>query len=505
VQQSSQAASEGNVSEALAAGTRAERQFEDAAEQLRRQTANQFTEEVEQLRESARQLESQQEKAGQAMRESAEPSPGLRPNDQSSELEKLLAEQRQRLRELTGQMQQTIRNAETAEPLLAQKLYDAYREAARQQVDQSLENTQQLLQNGLRQEAAEMEARARAGIGQLREDVEEAADAILGDEVEGLRRAAGTLAELADQLGRELEQFDGNEADRERSGDEAAGENSRDARRDADQPGEEGQQQPGESDRQTPGPGNESNRPDGGTRPGQSQSPSEEQRPEQEPGQRQGQGQGQGQEEGREESDGQDRAQAEGAGQSEGQGQGQGQSQGQQAGSAGQERGQGEGRQSANPQAGEPRDGDRRGGQGDRAGSGRSTGTERDGGGWTESFDDSLGSGPITGESFTEWSDRLRDVEEMISDAEIRSRAAQIRDRARSLRRDMRRRSEAPRWDLVRDLVATPLDELRQRVEQELVRRSGQREELVPVDRDPVPSRFEGRVRQYYEQLGQGR
>jgi hypothetical protein len=92
----------------------------------------------------------------------------------------------------------------------------------------------------------------------------------------------------------------------------------------------------------------------------------------------------------------------------------------------------------------------------------------------------------------------------MVNDAELRSRAAQIRDRARNLRRDMKRQSAAPQWDLVREMIATPLEELRQSVEQELARRSGQRDQLVPVDRDPVPERFEERVRQYYERLGQG-
>jgi hypothetical protein len=131
-------------------------------------------------------------------------------------------------------------------------------------------------------------------------------------------------------------------------------------------------------------------------------------------------------------------------------------------------------------------------------------GTDRDGGGFLQSLGDSLGTGPLTGDGFEQWSDGLRDVEEMVNDPELRSRTAQIRDRARNLRRDMRRRSEAPRWELVQEMIATPLDELRQQVEQELARRSGKREKLVPVDGDPVPRQFESRVRYYYEQLGQG-
>ena len=42
--------------------------------------------------------------------------------------------------------------------------------------------------------------------------------------------------------------------------------------------------------------------------------------------------------------------------------------------------------------------------------------------------------GPIAGEGFREWSDRLREVEEMLDDPELRSEVARIRDRARGMR-----------------------------------------------------------------------
>ena len=40
--------------------------------------------------------------------------------------------------------------------------------------------------------------------------------------------------------------------------------------------------------------------------------------------------------------------------------------------------------------------------------------------------------GPLTGQNFLEWSDRLRDVEEMMEDPELRAEAATIRDRAKT-------------------------------------------------------------------------
>ena len=111
---------------------------------------------------------------------------------------------------------------------------------------------------------------------------------------------------------------------------------------------------------------------------------------------------------------------------------------------------------------------------------------------------------PLTGESFREWSDRLRDVEEMIGDPELSAEAARIRDRARGFRQDFRRNSADPNWDLVQLEVVQPLVELRDRVMTELLKRTSP-EALVPIDRDPVPPRFSDPVRKYFERLGTGR
>ena len=110
---------------------------------------------------------------------------------------------------------------------------------------------------------------------------------------------------------------------------------------------------------------------------------------------------------------------------------------------------------------------------------------------------------PITGEDFREWSDRLRDVEEMVDDPELRAEAARIRDRARGIRADFKRHSAPPNWDLVRVQVAEPLSELRDRVAEELIRRTS-KQAIVPLDRDPVPPKYTEKTRLYYERLGSG-
>jgi hypothetical protein len=111
---------------------------------------------------------------------------------------------------------------------------------------------------------------------------------------------------------------------------------------------------------------------------------------------------------------------------------------------------------------------------------------------------------PITGGGFREWSDRMRDVEELLDDPDLQADAARIRDRVRAAREEFRRHAKEPDPEKLRGLVADPLRELRDRVAEE-VRRRERPDSLVPIDRDPVPPAYAEGVRRYYERLGSGR
>jgi hypothetical protein len=111
---------------------------------------------------------------------------------------------------------------------------------------------------------------------------------------------------------------------------------------------------------------------------------------------------------------------------------------------------------------------------------------------------------PLTGEEFREWSDRLRDVEEMVEDPALRADAARIRERARAMRIEIKRHSAEPNWDLVEEEIGKPLAELENRVAEELLRRASKKA-LVPLDRDPVPPQYTEKTRRYYERLGSGK
>jgi len=95
----------------------------------------------------------------------------------------------------------------------------------------------------------------------------------------------------------------------------------------------------------------------------------------------------------------------------------------------------------------------------------------------------------------------LRDVEEMVDMQDVRTEVARVRGRARAVRLDVKQKGQKPDWAVVRLEIAKPLAEVRNRIGEELARRQSQ-DALVPIDRDPVPTKFTDLVRKYYEKLG---
>jgi hypothetical protein len=444
VRRASEALEEQRVSQAAASGTRAEQQFEDLREEFRRRASNRFNDEMQEMRQQARALEEKEQKIAEQIKQPGEPKqdqPTLRDADTNREkVADEVRQQRERLGELQEKMKSTIGEAENAEPILSQRLYDAVRNVQDRKVDQALQQTERAVRQGMEQEAQRQEASAGEGVKQLREAVERAAEGVLGDETEALRRAREELRDLSQELNQEIRRNTGEEP--------REGENRRE---------DENQSQPGQGQRgQQPEERPKDQQPGERGQGQRGQQPAE--RPKDQPGQR-----------------GQDER-----GQQPGEN-----PMNEQPGERGQgQRGQGERGQQQPGQRGEQRLGDPMGGT---TGGG---GNQRE---WA----------PLTGEDFREWSDRLRDVEEMVDDPELRAEAARIRDRARAMRAEQKRHSEKPNWELVQQQIAGPLVELQQRVSEELLRRTSKKA-IVPLDRDPVPPQYSEKTRRYYERLGSG-
>ncbi|MFN7803029.1 MAG: hypothetical protein ACK5TO_03390 [Planctomycetaceae bacterium] len=574
VQRAAESLQEQQPTRAAASGTRAEQSFEELRDEFRRQSSGRFNETVRDIVDQARQLESREQDVRRQIEQAINPDAenrSLRSDTNREQMAEELNRQRQRLTELVDKMQQTITDAEESEPLLAEKLYDAAREVQSQNVPQALDATRQSVQRGLLEDAQQLEQRVGRGIEQVREKIEGAAEAVLGDETESLRRARAELRNLSREVNDELrrnqpEGEDPREADSRPAGQpgdatarepqegqpqEGQGRNGqppseetptdrqqspnrgRSGRGTASRPGEQS-----ENDPQQPNDGNApaeaetenpeaprsaesaSRDPQGRPRPGQSQGNQRNPNGESQPGQEPGEENARTGEPTEPPGEGEPQAQPGNSQAARGRG---GNARGNRAGQEpenpppGETGGEEPGEETAEPEMSQeesqPGDGD---GAGQTPSAGRPNSParqagnrNRDGGpqrGATGPLDrvtDAGGFAPFTGRDFREWSDRLRDVEEMVSDPELRAEAARIRDRARAIRGEARRNSSEPNWDLVRMQVANPLAELSRRVNDELLRRQN-RQNVIPLDRDQVPPRYSEKTRKYYERLGSG-
>ncbi len=503
VRQASEALEEGRVSKALASGTRAENDLDELKEEFRRRTAGQFTDEMREMRDEARELDEAEQDLSERLAGLDDPKnrpASLRDTGEREELVAELEQQTERTKQLLDRMQETVLEAEETEPLLADRLYEAARQARQQELDSRLNTARRMLEYGFVDDAKREEANAREGINQLRDGVERAAESVLGDETEALRRAREALEELNKQLDGELKRQNPKEP-----GDASQGESRREAGESNRQPSdaeqaesqEDGSPQSGTpkdtaNDEQEPKPGSSpSNSESSEQRPEQSEQPSDSQQPGNslQPGEPP---------EGLSPLQGSPSEQQNGSPPS-----GQPGSPSNQPGQEGQtSEGQPSEGSSSEPQSGSPSPQ----AQQPQSGSPQSPNSGSRGG-FDRAFSTNTGANnqaaPIGGDDFVEWSDRLRDVEEMLDDPDLRAEAARIRDRAKGFRIDLKRHSKEPSWDLVELQVAKPLAELRDRVIEELLRRSGD-DRAVPLDRDPVPARFSEQVRRYYEQLGSG-
>ncbi len=515
LQEAAEATGEGNVAQALASGTRAQRELQQMRDELRRENSSQFGEDLRQMRSEVRELARNQDELSERLAGlGQEQRRTLSDSGERAELRAEVERQRERMRELFERATEISSQAEATEPLLSRQLYEGLRRtnqeeslsfrelqqellnsgrlsrtvlerlqqgAASTEGGKSLELVSELLADGLIPQAGAAGRRARSGIEELQRGVERAAESVLGDDAEALRLARQELDDVTEQLRREMA-----EATRGRG------------------PGREGEAgAPQEGEGQRAGTGGRETRDgelaDAGRQPGQ-------------PGERGDSGQPGAQGE----------PTSEGAGGGEGRQQGQGQGQGE--GRLAQNRDGATAGESGQGRGGSPNDareagrsgrlagrGDPRGGGGAAGGAGFEGGVF--GGEWAgnsgpldlgDFLDDRRAPGPLTGDEFADWSDRLRNIEELIDDPALRNEVASARERARALRREYRQDLKKPDWAFVRLEIERPLLEVRNRLSEELARRDS-RNPLVPIDRDPVPARFAEQVRRYYEELGKDR
>jgi hypothetical protein len=478
VQTAADAAAQGQISEALASGTRAQRQFQTMRDQLHQQNSNQFSDELKGMRAAARELAQKEEEIGQKL---AAPAGGAAAPKRLSDdaagqgPPQDLAEQKRRLTDLVNRAKQVSQEAESSEPLLSEKLYDSVRKLAQEdsgtakefqqsllasglltrglneqltdekatEGTKSLDLTSGLVQKGYLPQAGEAQQRTQEELNHFKTGVEQAAESVIGDDTAALKLAQSELDTVMRQL-REEAQSAGKPGSR--SG--AAGGTSP-ANQVALQPSPDGKDsQAGDGD-EAPSPANQSD-----------------------------------------------------------------------SRTAGEASQQGQARQLAGASGGDSAastTGDQasQGGQapqlaGTRPAQGAASGGSdgQPGGAANQAWDGGAGGrtargpvGPITGEGYGQWSDRLRTVEEIVDSPDLRNAVAAAREHARLLRQDFARSGKRPEWAELDLRIVKPLLDVRNQIADELARR-GSQDSLVPIDRDPVPNRYTESVRKYYESLG---
>ena len=554
IQRAADAAAQGSVPQALAAGTRAQRQLQQLREDIRKRNSSEFADDLREMRQQARDLARDQEKISQQLEQASgnQSKKSLGDSGNRQELLDQIEQQKQRMNKFTERAQEISQQSETAEPLLSHQLEDSVRKLTQADANTVKETKQELLRGGMltrdlmdrMQKMADRDdggktldlardmlkegylpqagaagQRAREQTEEFRKGVERAAESVLGDDAEQLKLAQSELDALTDQLTREIAQ--------------------------SENPAQSGAGQPGEkpaAGQSQPQPGTEPGERVAGD-PGQGDDPSQKpgadgQQPGQKAGKRprdtasakgpQGQRGGQPGQNGQPGQSGQpgENGQPGEKGQSGEKGQ-PGKTPGQsgasgvaQAGSPGGQPGDNPGAAEGAAGAGEnaPNQANRlaggarnqaRGGNGGNVGGFNLddilNGTFNDAGDQRVGAGGQIGGmyrgGPFIGGNFAPWNERLRDVEQLLDSPDLRNAIATARERARLLRRDMVQDRKKPDWAVVKLQILNPLVEVRARVAEELSRHDS-KESLAPIDRDPVPARFAESVRRYYEELG---
>jgi hypothetical protein len=466
-QRASQELQNQSVSQALAAGTRAQQGMQELRENLRNQASSQFSRQMRQMRTQARDLANQEEKIGGALDSLANPDrKSLDDSAQRQQLIQQMDQQKDALTNLLGQMQNVSEQAETSEPLLSEQLYDTLRRASQMRNENLLQTGQQLIDHDLIPQAGEAETAVRKNFNELRQKVERAAQSVLGNEADAIRYAQKELDDLSAQVEREAAGAGTNSARGAAGTNLAAG----------TQPGNGGQPAPTPN---PPQPGSEH-----GSSPGQA-------------------GGGANSIAGNQPGNGTQQASRQNSGQS---GSAPGSAPGSTPGESGANQ-PGNGNQQASSQSSAQGGAERGAANGEGAGGGdRLLEAARQFGGATTAGGGRGGlgiNGPITGNQFVDWSDRMRQVEEVVDAPDLRNRLAEVRERVAVFRSDFRQRHQKPDPHAVQSLVVAPMAEVRARLEEDLTRLSNAKS-LVPLDHDPVPETYSEMVRKYYEKLGGG-
>ncbi|RMG39354.1 MAG: hypothetical protein D6725_05325 [Planctomycetota bacterium] len=535
IRRSAEELQRGRVGQAIAEASRAHQQLSRTRDSLRKAAASRFTEDIRRLRERSEELTTEQGKIAQRLQPAERSRPSLRSQPDRDELAAGLRRQRERLQALLDELAALTRRAETAEPLLARQLYETVRRAHSDRIDEALRQAADALATHNRDGARERERQAREGLQRLRDALRNAERAVLGDELNALKLARSQLDELAEAVRREWQSGSPLRKDHRTPaaapdpqtpslGDTAQRRPDRTQRHDAPASDRRGTGSPTKATTQTgpaapgtPAASPEPNAPprtatrtqSNADRPAAVQNDSKVS-----------------------ESAASPHAPNTSAAQSNPPPHDTSAAQSTPGASTQRTKPRNANttaepnapsstlpqrsieRSAASASAATGSDARTSGSPGQaNAPSSRTSPVRRTPGRLDATADRAVSEsggtggpgGPILGPGFRDWSDRMRELEEMVTDPALRDRLIAARESARQFRIDWKRHGKEPNWELVRATVWKPLTQVAEALDEEIGRRDADRRRAVPLEREPVPSPFSEIVRRYFEELGRGR
>ncbi|MEL7497544.1 MAG: hypothetical protein AAFN77_08035 [Planctomycetota bacterium] len=527
LRQTSEALENKEMAQAAAEGTRAQQELENLRDEFKKRNAGQFNERMRQMRNQVQDIEKKQSELSDSMQQLDPDSPtpatpkldddqpkSLRDTNEEppTDLEDELRKQQAAVEELRQKMRETIEESEDVEPLLAESLYETYRNSETNRPDVALETSRRSLARGWMDDAIEQSEQAEQGIAQLREGIEEAAEQVLGDETEALKAAEESLEQLNDAIRSELDSNGGDEQKSSAEPNQQKGANPSESNGSTQSENNDPNSSPNESNSNEP---SDSQNPNGA--PNDMQQPAEDQDQQES---QSGNGTPSGRQGDQEASDPQQQSPQASGNNNPDQPSGESSDdQKNQPPNASSQPGNGQGGSSEEPdsQSNQASNRDQMNDLMEQLG-GQTPTTEPTGQPQNNNDNSAQNIGssrtlnagnqrmkPISGDDFKKWYDELRDVEEMLDDPDLRAEASRIREQAREIRKEFKQRHSAePNWDLVQMKIAKPLQELQQKVADEILRRTS-KDARVPINREPVPVQYEDAVRQYYQRLGVGK
>ncbi len=437
--QASKALEQNSLEQAQNASARAHRKLEELRDEFREKVASKLQEQMRQMRGEARDLEEQQKEIVKKLdTEESRKCKRLTYTSTSKPLAAEAEKQLQRTETLLEQMKEVTQETENSEPLVSRKLYESLRNRPTEQLKEDLQASSELLERQFLPQAKKPLENAAQTLSGLRQDIDDAAKHVLGDPKEALRRAKAQAQKLQEQVKDEISR------------------KAQDPQIPTGEAPKEGEAQALTNEK--------SDDPNAPQRPASTQS-QESQTPS-------GEAPQPGQPQGLANSSPQDPVSAD-------------------------KPSNGNPNGSQPPSAEEPQQGEQDGGKpspGAKPVPGKNGNQNPELG-----FGTNTG-GPMTGEDYLEFSDNLRDLEELIESPKLRNKAAAIREKARSIRKDFKRHGKEPQWDQVKEEVLNPLAELHGQLDEELRKLDNDNSD-TPIDRDPVPKKYLDLVQQYYDEL----